>query len=244
MEGRLRVMTYNVRNGRGLDGRVDLGRIGAVIASYGPDVVALQEVDRARPRSGTVDQAAVLAADLGMAFAFLPCLEVGEERYGLATLTRWPLLGTREVRLPSARTGPRASQPRCALVTRVASVPPGDGVVGIVNTHLSLHRDERVAQVAALASSLEADDVVVVGDLNCTARSAPFRRLSAALRPATAGVRSWPAALPVLGLDHIFYGGALELVGAGPWARAAARWASDHLPVVAELRLPARAQAA
>jgi endonuclease/exonuclease/phosphatase family metal-dependent hydrolase len=38
-------MTYHIRSGRGSDGRIDLGRIGDVIASYRPDLVALREVD-------------------------------------------------------------------------------------------------------------------------------------------------------------------------------------------------------
>ena len=80
---RLRVMTYNMHSGRGTDDRCDLGRIADVIRSYGPDVVALQEVDAGRMRSGSVDQSELLGAALGMNVHFAPAIETGTERYGI-----------------------------------------------------------------------------------------------------------------------------------------------------------------
>jgi len=236
-------MTYNIRNGRGRDNRVDLDRIASVIASYAPDVVALQEVDVGRPRSGGVDQTAYLANRLDMSATFGATIEHGAgERYGLATLTRLPLLGARRLSLP-AQLVRRRSEPRCALVTRLAWPAPGHEL-DIVNTHLSVLPGERPAQVAAIAGDLEADEVLVVGDFNCTPWSSAFRTLCGGLRPATRRVRSWPARLPVLALDHILFRGPLEVVHAGPWTAGAARHASDHLPVVAELERRAEEAAA
>jgi endonuclease/exonuclease/phosphatase family metal-dependent hydrolase len=54
---RLRVMTYNIRRGRGTDGRVEIDRVADSIAAEAPDVMAPQEVDVLRTRSGGVDQA-------------------------------------------------------------------------------------------------------------------------------------------------------------------------------------------
>lgn len=227
-------MTYNIRNGRGTDGAVDLGRIAGVIRSFEPDIVALQEVDAHRPRSGGIDQTQALAQELGMtATAFGACIDQGDERYGIATLSRLPLLETRQLCLP-AQPHRRRSEPRCALVTRLAW-PEADSELDMINTHLSILPGERPAQVAAIADGLAADEVIVAGDFNCTPRSASFRRLSCNLRPVTRGARSWPARLPLLSLDHILYRGPLAVVRAGTWRAANARRASDHLPVVAEL---------
>jgi endonuclease/exonuclease/phosphatase family metal-dependent hydrolase len=247
---RLRVMTYNIRAGRGMDNRVDLGRIARVIASFEPDVVALQEVDCGVARSQSVDQASELGARLGMEASFAPCIEAGSARYGIATLTRLPVVATDQVELPY-RAGVRRSEPRRALVTRLVwdgaapegSVPaarPEDGArdpsdqVEVVNTHLSVLRRERPAQVAALASALGTRPVVVAGDLNCTVRSGPFRALCCDLRPAAPRARSWPSRFPVVQIDHILYRGRLDVVSAGAWTAGEARRASDHLPVVAE----------
>ncbi|HEY5945163.1 MAG TPA: endonuclease/exonuclease/phosphatase family protein, partial [Kofleriaceae bacterium] len=90
MANRLRVMTYNMHSGRGTDDRYDLGRIADVISSYEPHIVALQEVDVMRMRSGAVDQAHQLGARLGLEVHFAPAIERGGERYGIATLTRLP----------------------------------------------------------------------------------------------------------------------------------------------------------
>jgi len=219
-------MTYNIRNGRGLDDRVDLARTARVIAAYRPDIVTLQEVDASRARSGGLDQATALAAHLDMIATFAPCIEHGSERYGIATLTRLPLVGeTRRIALPHHGKR-RYSEPRCALVTRVGW---HDLEVDIVNTHLSILPGERPAQLAAVIACLATDDVIVAGDFNCTPKA-----LARALRFASPRCRTWPSRLPLLPLDHILVRG-LEVVASGTWTEGEARVASDHLPLVAEL---------
>lgn len=226
----LRVMTYNIRCARGLDDRIDLGRIAEVIGSYRPDVVALQEVDCGHARSGSVDQASELADRLEMTASFAPCITNGDERYGIATLSRLPVLDTRQVGLPHRANVPR-SEPRCALLTRLAW--GDDRAIDLVNTHLSVLRGERPAQVAALGAELGGRDLILAGDLNCTPRSAAIRALG--LEPAARRARSWPARMPIVQIDHILYRGPLSVVRAGAWTAGPARRASDHLPVVAEL---------
>ncbi len=229
----LRVMSYNIRNGRGADRRVDLARIAAVIAGYQPDVVALQEVDVGRERSGGFDQPAELAARLDMEARFVGLVEHGGGRYGIATLSRWPIESARTVLLPS-RLG---SEQRGALLIWVQW--PGDARrIEIVNTHLSTHGPQRADQAVQLAAEIGTGDVVVAGDLNCRAGTGPHRALCAILRPAPHR-RTWPARFPLLQLDHLLYGGALRLVTSGVWRGGAARRASDHLPIYAELEVAA-----
>lgn len=229
---RLRVMSYNIRNARGADDRVDLARIAGVIASFAPDLVALQEVDAGRPRSGGEDQAAVLAERLGMMATYAPCIERGCERYGIATLSKLPVMETRQLALPTGVH--RRSEPRRALLTRFAWPVPGS-TLALINTHLSTVAAERPAQLGAIADDLDDDDVIVAGDFNCTPWSPAIRRLRTSLRSATRRARSWPARLPIVPIDHILYGGRLAVVEAGSWTAGGARRASDHLPVVAVL---------
>jgi endonuclease/exonuclease/phosphatase family metal-dependent hydrolase len=230
---RLRVMSYNIRNGRGSDGRIDLPRIAAVIASFRPEIVALQEVDVGRARTGAIDQAHELASRLGMSARFACCVEHGCERYGIATLTTLPVLETRELALP-ALPGKRGSQPRRALVTRLAWPDPATTLI-MLNTHLSTVGAERPLQVAALATELAAETVVVAGDLNCLPWSSPFKALCGHLRSATGRARSWPARAPLFPIDHILVRGPLAVLEGGSWVAPGARRASDHLPVVAVL---------
>ena len=92
---RLRVMTYNIHAAKGVDAKVDLARIADVIRSYGPDLVALQEVDVHRARTGAIDQARELGDALGMTAVFAPTLERDGGHYGIATLSKLPVLEQR-----------------------------------------------------------------------------------------------------------------------------------------------------
>src|SRR6185369_10366729 len=87
----LRIMTYNVHSCLGMDGRVSPARIGRVIARHQPDIVALQELDVRRRRTGGIDQAEAIARELEMKFQFHAAVEVGEERFGNAVFSRLPM---------------------------------------------------------------------------------------------------------------------------------------------------------
>jgi endonuclease/exonuclease/phosphatase family metal-dependent hydrolase len=224
-------MTYNIRHAKGWDGRVDLPRIASVIADANPDLVGLQEVDNGRARSGSIDQAHALGEQLGMTAHFAKCLERGCEQYGIAMLSKLPVHETRQVILP-ADPKQNAPEPRSAQIARVSW---GDIEIAFVNTHLSVSGRERAAQVTALLEHLDVDELIVVGDFNLTPWSRPYRSLATKLRSAAGAARTWPARLPFVPLDHILVRGPLQVVQAGAWKQGAARLASDHLPLVAEL---------
>lgn len=229
----LRAMTYNIHRGRGVDWKVDLGRIADVIASYDPDIVALQEVDIGRKRSGGVDQANELAIRLGMEMMFVPNMEWSDsERYGLATLTRLPIKSSRHLKLPLRYR----SEPRSSLITLLGWGP--DHVVEMINTHLSILFKERPGQVAAIAAEMANEALIIAGDFNMTPWSPAYRMLrhGAYLKSATRFARTWPAPAPFVPLDHILYRGKVEVVAAEAWLGGPARVASDHLPVVVELQ--------
>ncbi len=228
-------MTYNIHAARGLDMRAGSGgkpdrlaKIAEVIRSADPHIVALQEVDVGRSRSGEMDQAGDLAGMLGMEMRFVPCLEEGREHYGICTLSRLPFIESRQIRLPQKHD----REARCALVTRHVWE---DGELEMINTHLSILFRERPGQVAAIAAEMIGEALVIAGDFNMTPWSAAYRTLARGLKSATRFARTWPAPAPVMPIDHILYRGRLELLHGGAWTGGGARSASDHLPIVAEL---------
>ena len=89
----LRVMSYNIKHGYGMDGKIDFERIAAVIRKQNPDVVTLQEVDKAVSRSGGIDTAQHLGQLLGMTHHFAKFMDYQGGEYGLAGLSssiaRW-----------------------------------------------------------------------------------------------------------------------------------------------------------
>jgi endonuclease/exonuclease/phosphatase family metal-dependent hydrolase len=226
-------MTYNIHRGRGMDWKLDLGRIADVIASFDPDVVALQEVDIGRRRSARVDQPTDLAKRLGMEMVFVPNIEYSDtERYGLATLTKLPIRSSRHIRLPVRYR----SEPRSSLFT-VIEWSEGH-VVELINTHLSVLFKERPGQVAAIAAEMANEALIICGDFNMTPWSPAYRALrhGSFLHSATRFARTWPAPAPFMPLDHVLYRGQVDIVKAEAWLGGPARTASDHLPVVVELQ--------
>ena len=138
-----RILTYNVRRCLGIDGQLSPARIAEVIASCEPDIVALQEVDVGRVRSGRIDQARVIADELRMRFHFHPAVRVMEELYGDAILT------ARACKLVKAEALPTWSErslvePRGALW---ACVDIGGVEIQVITTHLGHPGPERLRQI-------------------------------------------------------------------------------------------------
>jgi endonuclease/exonuclease/phosphatase family metal-dependent hydrolase len=236
-------MTYNVHGCVGMDGRLAPERIARIIADHDPDVVALQELDAGRERSNGVDQAAVIARHLEMALAFHPAIQVEEERYGDAILSRLPMRLVKAALLPNPPSS-LPLEPRGALWVTVEF----DGVeIQVFNTHLGLLPHLRRFQAEALASAdwLAHPDcrppVVLCGDFNALPNSPTCRLLSGRLRDVESGRRrarsTYGGSLPLMRIDHIFVDPATAVAGTTVPRSALARLASDHLPLIADLRL-------
>ena len=240
MGRQFRIATYNVHSCFGTDRRLDPGRIAAVIAECEADIIALQEVDVARARSGGIDQAQAIANHLNMASHFHPALHLEEERYGDALLTALP------TRLVKAGGLPSRGEPRGALWVEV---PVAAAKLQIFVTHLGLLGGERVRQTEALigpdwlaAAMPEGSRIVLAGDLNAVSRSASYRMLARRLRDAQVaaggGMRAtFPARLPLLRIDHILVGEGIRVHGTFVHDSPLARRASDHLPLCADLEI-------
>src|SRR5712671_368208 len=90
----LRVMTYNIHVGVGMDKKLDLPRVAAVINAQHPELVGLQEVDRGVTRTQRIDEIAELAKLTRMDYAFAFNLHYQGGQYGVAILSRFPILAT------------------------------------------------------------------------------------------------------------------------------------------------------
>lgn len=222
--GAVRVMSFNIRHGARDDGSPDLEGVAQVIRTWGPDAVALQEVDVGLPRSGFRHQAAELAANLGMESRFAPAMGASWSGYGNAVLSRWPISEFRAMPLGGGL------EPRGAAI---ATIEAPSGRFRLVSVHLGLSVSDRTAQVAALMERLPRDlPLVLAGDFNAFPDAPELEPILAELRDAGAGGQpTFPAAAPRARLDRVFLTAdwgvlALAVGGSGP---------SDHLPVIADL---------
>lgn len=232
----LRVLTYNIHHGEGVDGKLDLVRLAGVITAARADVVALQEVDQKTARTGGVDQAAELARLTGLHVAYGKAMDYQGGAYGQALLSRWPLSDFTVHPLPN----PAKVEPRIAISATVR--PPGQPAFRFVGTHLDATRDAtaRGQQAARLIELFGADatPTILIGDLNARPET---RIMQALLQPFTDASASQPAPTspaenPKARIDFVL------LRPATTWRVLSSTVipeavASDHRPLLVELIL-------
>lgn len=157
----IRVLAYNIHHGEGMDSVLDLERIGDLIRRVDPDLVALQEVDSMVQRTGLVDQAARLGALTGMEHRFGHFMPYQGGAYGMAILSRLPILSTENLRLPDG------AEPRSALAVRV-ELPRTGTPLTFTGIHFYRTEEERLAQATRLEALLDGrtGPVILAGDFN------------------------------------------------------------------------------
>jgi endonuclease/exonuclease/phosphatase family metal-dependent hydrolase len=226
---RLRIATYNVHSGVGVDRRFRPRRIAEVIGELGADVVALQEV--LSPVRG-FDMHAHLRDATGFHLAAMATMQLAGDTFGNLLLSRWPML---EVAEHGLTVGDR--EPRGAIE---ATIGLGARGLRVIATHLGLRGAERHEQLSRLVGIVERKpDVptVLLGDFNATRAKSREIRAHAARLGSACVLATFPSLAPVLPLDRIFALHGASIVDAAAHRSRRARVASDHLPLVATVEL-------
>jgi endonuclease/exonuclease/phosphatase family metal-dependent hydrolase len=238
----LRVMSYNIHYGLGVDGEYDLERLARVINEFRPDLVALQEVEIGVARSGRTDQAHELAKLTGLDVRYGPAQTLQGGFFGNAVLSRFPVTDVTIQPLPyTESTDPEKSFPRSAIAVTVEG--PGGDPLRIVSAHfMHLYAEDRIAEAEAInrlfAKDGEMTPTIFAADLNAKPLEEPVKLLEQRWTnmmgdPPPFTAPSWR---PDVTIDYIFVRpeGAFRLVEMGTVAEPVA---SDHLPVWAILEL-------
>jgi len=232
----LRIVTYNIHRSRGMDRRVQPERIAEVLAAVDADIIALQEVIGPGP-SGS-GHAESIGAALGMGWVMAPARELRRHQFGNVVLSRFPIRDHAQHDLSWEHSEPRNSQR--------AAIDVGPGRVQIYNVHFGTALRERRYQAGRLATWVHdrrvAGPKIVLGDFNEWARGLAADILGERLRsvdlfPHVKRRRTYPGFFPLLHLDHIYYLGNVEIRHISLPRTRLAKMASDHLPLVAEIRL-------
>lgn len=232
----LRIATYNVHRCRGLDGRTRPERIAAVLSEIDADIVALQEVVGAGPRGG--GHAEELGAALGMGWVMAPARLLRGHQFGNVVLSRFPIVQHLEHDLSWKTCEPRRLQ-------RV-DIRVNGGTLHVYNVHLGtaiLERRHQAGRLATIVSERQvAEPKLVLGDFNEWMRGLATTLLSARLnsvdlRDFLPRRRTYPGVFPLLHLDHIYYAGCVEVVRIALPRTRLALVASDHLPLVADVKV-------
>ena len=260
----MRLATFNLLHGRSLhDGVVHADRVGAAVAALDAAVLGLQEVDRAQPRSGHLDLTAVAASAMGAGEhrfvaavtgtpgeSWAPWAETHDSThpsYGIALLSRWPVLRWQITRLPAAPVRSPVLVPGGGLlllrdeprVLLAAVVDTPDGPVTVATTHLSFVPGWNVRQLRAAVRALRALPAprVLLGDLNLPGGLA---RAATGWRP-LARTATYPSPAPRTQLDHVIADPrGVDLLGRVVQVSTPQVHVSDHRPLVVHLDPPAR----
>ncbi len=187
------IVSWNIRTGRGLDDVRDLRRVASVIKASGADIVALEEVDRGTRRSNGVDQLAELAKMTGMIPSWGKAIDFSGGEYGVALLSRTAPLRVRTVPL----THPKETESRVLLIAEFE-----DFVVGV--THLSLHDNIQLANVAAIRAALSLEKpCFLAGDWNATPESATLKAVGETFEILSGDAPTYPANEPKTCIDYV-----------------------------------------
>jgi endonuclease/exonuclease/phosphatase family metal-dependent hydrolase len=239
---RLRTLSYNIHKCiGGIDRRYAPDRIVEVIHKLDVDVAMLQEVDGGVARSNHDHQVDLLAEQLGLRYrTWFPNVDVrGGGQYGNAILSRYPIIESTNLDL-TIRFKKRRSALHAVLRIRHDDV---DRTVHVYNMHLGLARYERRRQLRMFLDShpfqnLHHDTPIVVGgDLNDVYGGLGELLAPAGFRGIERRPLTFPAWGPMRALDAIFVRGAMDFVRLARCDSELARRASDHRPLVAEVRL-------
>ncbi|WP_277679973.1 endonuclease/exonuclease/phosphatase family protein [Gracilibacillus dipsosauri] len=236
-EVNLKVMSFNIHHGEGLDGELDIKRTAKVMKDTGAEIIGIQEVDRFYgDRSDFQDQARKLAKLLGYHYVFGANLNLEPEtsnknrQYGTAVLSKYPIIDSENIHLSSF-----GNEQRGLLRTKI-------NVKGIhvhfYNTHLGLNVAERLAQIAEIneVKSSFSGPSVLVGDLNAEPDSKELQLLlqEGNLVDVFANgdeSNTFPVINPTKRIDYILTSPSVYHLD----SQVIYTEASDHLPIVADI---------
>ena len=227
-ENSLRLMSYNVRNARGMDEKVDYERVANVIRKVSPDVVALQELDSVTTRSENVDVLAVLGDLTKMYSVYGASIDYRGGKYGVGILSKEKPLSWKRIPLPGSE------EARSLLIVEFEKYV-------YCCTHFSLRKDDRLTSVKIINEEAKSFNkpVFIAGDFNGEPESPEIVEMQEMWKMLNnAKSFTFPADKPRETIDYIFaYKPAKKSYSVLQRRVLNEPVASDHLPLFVDVRM-------
>lgn len=230
----LKVLAFNIQHGAPQGSSVNnLGNTAATIKASGAELVALQEVDVNTTRSGVdVNQAKVLAEMTGMHYYFSKSIDFQGGDYGVAVLSKHPILATNRIELPNIAPG--GEQRSIAYVTVEM---PDKTKVDFASVHLDLKFDNRKEQIEILndLGRTAPNPLIVAGDFNAEPKDSEMLLINKSFTyPCNESCPlTFPANKATKTIDYIVMNGsASKKFKALSYLSLTNQKTSDHLPLL------------
>jgi endonuclease/exonuclease/phosphatase family metal-dependent hydrolase len=237
----LKVMTYNIHHGKGMDKKVNLNRIVEVISSSNADIIGLNEVDKHfSKRSNYTDQVQFLAKELNMYSSFSPSISTKSKdrafevhQYGNGVLSRFPLITTNHHLFECT---PKMIEGRSFLEVTIYF---NEKLVNLYITHLSLYPYLHRTQSDFILKNVK-KPAIILGDWNMNPNSKAWKRITETYIDVWGEVGrnsgfTYPSIRPRKRLDYIFVSEDIQILDAK--VIDSSPLASDHLPLLSTLSI-------
>lgn len=225
----IRVATWNMHRGVGIDGRFSPRRITRVIAELDADFVALQEFGSCRAGFDMRDH---VEQATGWPVLLMATCAGRHGQFGNAVLSRFACVSARCIALTLPDREPRNA---VDIVVQCHGT-----ALRVIATHLGLGAHERHAQIARLHALIVGSTIrrtILLGDFNVWRRPGRVLDRFAAQVDHILAPRTFPAPYPLIALDRIFVLPPDALIEVHAHRSRIARVASDHLPLIADIAL-------
>jgi len=240
----IRVMTYNIHHGEGIDNVIDISRIAQLILDNNIDIACLQEVDKEVERTNKIDIPKLLAEQTGMNYSFHKNINYQGGEYGNCTLSKYPIVRDTNHHFTMLREGEQRGL--------LQSVINFEGfIIAVMNTHLDYRADdaERILSVERIieeAKKYSGMPIIICGDFNDIPESRTYLKMTDEFIDAGKYLDSddcftYPTEKPEKRIDYVFLGKPGEQNSEATIFSTKLfvleSVASDHLPVIAEFEI-------
>ncbi len=234
----LTVVTYNIHHGEGVDELYSAIRIARTLEQYKPDLVALQEVDMGTNRTEGDLQVKIIANHLGMFYVFGKTIDYLGGEYGNAILSKYPIISTQNIDISPDITSERRMLLRATIDIGFRTLKFYSTHFGIMDEEQEYH-SKRLGKVFKL--SMYNEPLILCGDLNAEPYSVQltllmnqFIDIGTKFRNTT---NTYPTPIMSRRIDYILINKYVEPTYYTVPVDTLSVVSSDHLPVVAKVRI-------
>ena len=226
------LMSFNTQHCKSyLSQKINIDLFADEIKKIGADIIGLNEMRGDGPREDYTAQTEALASKLGFNYYFAKAFDVGGENpYGNAILSRYPILSADTIKIPNPENG--KFEPRCLLFAKIDS-PIGE--LSVLVTHFGLSAPEHNNAHKTVLENIKNEKCVLMGDFNITPDNPIIADISTKMYD-TANLfsqpkYSYPSDFPKMKIDYVFTSKDLKV----SFADIPAHVVSDHRPYVIKI---------